>query len=89
MNKNVLVLPDRFNWKAYWGANPEATILHWHGPKPGQCLPCLLRQRGRPGWRQACRACPPLQLNLWATAPDGGTFYVQMAAVFDSYLEQA
>jgi hypothetical protein len=22
------------NWKPYWGANPEAQIVHWHGPKP-------------------------------------------------------
>ena len=22
------------NWKPYWGAEPEAQIVHWHGPKP-------------------------------------------------------
>jgi hypothetical protein len=27
-------LDARFNWKPYWGSNPEAVILHWHGPKP-------------------------------------------------------
>ena len=25
---------SRFNWKPYWPYNPEATIMHWHGPKP-------------------------------------------------------
>lgn len=23
------------NWKPYWGANPDAQIIHFHGPKPG------------------------------------------------------
>lgn len=32
--KNYLLLPDIFNWKPYWGKNEDATILHWHGPKP-------------------------------------------------------
>lgn len=22
------------NWKPYWGVNPKAQIIHWHGPKP-------------------------------------------------------
>ncbi len=27
-------LPEAFNWKAYWGNNPDAMIVHFHGPKP-------------------------------------------------------
>jgi hypothetical protein len=27
-------LPLGLNWKPYWGVNPEARILHFHGPKP-------------------------------------------------------
>ncbi len=27
-------LDGRFNWKPYWGSDPEAVIVHWHGPKP-------------------------------------------------------
>jgi len=23
-----------FNWKPYWGPNPDARIIHFHGPKP-------------------------------------------------------
>lgn len=23
-----------YNWKPYWGVNDDATIIHWHGPKP-------------------------------------------------------
>jgi hypothetical protein len=29
-------LPLELNWKPYWGANAEAVILHFHGPKPAQ-----------------------------------------------------
>lgn len=28
------LLPDTFNWKPYWGVNEDATIVHFHGPKP-------------------------------------------------------
>jgi GT2 family glycosyltransferase len=27
-------LPLEHNWKPYWGFNQDATIMHWHGPKP-------------------------------------------------------
>ena len=27
-------LPIEFNWKPYWGYNPDARILHFHGIKP-------------------------------------------------------
>jgi hypothetical protein len=27
-------LPLEYNWKPYWGANPDAKIIHFHGPKP-------------------------------------------------------
>jgi lipopolysaccharide biosynthesis glycosyltransferase len=29
-------LPPELNWKPYWGENPQAKILHFHGPKPFQ-----------------------------------------------------
>ena len=29
-------LAPEFNWKTYWGVNPEAGIVHFHGPKPHQ-----------------------------------------------------
>ena len=28
-------LPLELNWKPYWGINPNASIIHFHGPKPG------------------------------------------------------
>lgn len=27
-------LPETMNWKGHWALNPEAIILHFHGPKP-------------------------------------------------------
>lgn len=27
-------LNPTMNWKPYWGYNPDAKIVHWHGPKP-------------------------------------------------------
>ncbi|MCA1628296.1 MAG: hypothetical protein LC742_10085 [Acidobacteria bacterium] len=29
-------LPERYNWKPYWGDNSAAKIIHFHGPKPHQ-----------------------------------------------------
>jgi hypothetical protein len=29
-------LRPELNWKPYWGDNPEAKIIHFHGPKPYQ-----------------------------------------------------
>lgn len=36
-------LPDELNWKPYWGSNPEAVIVHYHGPKPfhRECIKTL------------------------------------------------
>jgi len=30
----VSKLPIEYNWKPYWGYNPDAKIIHFHGPKP-------------------------------------------------------
>ena len=27
-------LPDILNWRPAFGINPQASIVHWHGPKP-------------------------------------------------------
>jgi len=71
------------------GGQPAAVVHHWHGPKPQQCLACLLQHRGepKPTYRAACRGCPAAQLNLWGDAPDGGEYYVRMAVTFNGYLE--
>ena len=32
--KFVVRMWPSFNWKTYWGYNPQASIIHFHGPKP-------------------------------------------------------
>ena len=27
----------------YWGYDSSATLVHFHGPKPGPCLECLVK----------------------------------------------
>jgi hypothetical protein len=29
-------MPLELNWRPYWGANPAAAVVHFHGPKPQQ-----------------------------------------------------
>lgn len=36
-------LPERLNWKPYWGVNADAEIVHFHGPKPPH-VRALLRE---------------------------------------------
>lgn len=39
----ITPLPDEFNWKVYWGRNPDIHILHFHGPKPAEaCYQCFI-----------------------------------------------
>jgi hypothetical protein len=47
-------LDARYNWKPYWGSNPNAVIVHWHGPKP-MLIHKLLQNPEldtNPDWRQ-------------------------------------
>lgn len=32
---DMMPLPLEYNWKPYWGYNPNAKIIHFHGMKPG------------------------------------------------------
>ncbi len=32
-------LPVEYNWKPWWGVNPNARIVHFHGPKAHTCEP--------------------------------------------------
>ena len=38
-------LPNRYNWKPYWGFDPTAAVTHFHGPKPS-FVPRLLSGQG-------------------------------------------
>lgn len=41
-------LPVALNWKPYWGPNPQACIIHFHGPKPTDRDLYLLPPEQRP-----------------------------------------
>ena len=55
-------LPEILNWKPYWGKNPAAEIVHFHGPKPfmqeavarGE-IPEAYQQLASEGYNDYCR----------------------------------
>lgn len=59
--RDVHWLDSTWNWLAYWDANPEARLLHFHGPKPflrdslrdGTALP-VQRKLATPAFWSAC-----------------------------------
>jgi len=78
-------LPDIFNHKPYWGAEPDAVIVHFHGPKPGRGLPCLLTHRSRSG--EMCKDVPFVYQNLFLNiAKDGGRYYNVVLQQYNEYL---
>ena len=36
-------LSDTYNWKPYWGINPNASIVHFHGAKVDRCVECFIK----------------------------------------------
>lgn len=67
-------LPARFNWKPFWGLSDEATIVHFHGPKPGNIR---LFEQGH--WA-------PHQENyvkLWKREPEAYAEYASQWEAFD------
>jgi hypothetical protein len=53
-------LPPAFNWKPHWGANPDAAIVHFHGPKPRD--------------REALRSGQLEEHEQWMTRYAGGAY---------------
>jgi hypothetical protein len=41
-------LPPIYNWRVFYGVNPDASVVHWHGPKPAHVIDLL-------GFKQARR----------------------------------
>jgi hypothetical protein len=60
----------------------EASIVHFHGPKPNRCLPCYLEKGGS---TQDC-ACPYYD-KLWKQAmdADGGSYYYHLHHQYRQY----
>ena len=79
------LLPDKYNWKGYWGGADDVVIAHFHGPKPGSCLECLLLYRTQV---DLCTRCEPYQA-LTRTLPDNGKFYETMLMTYRNYSKSA
>ncbi len=62
------LLDRSLNWKPHWGTNPDAQIVHFHGPKP-----VLARRFLREGYLSA----NPNWQTLLLRAPDGYRTYLQ------------
>ena len=80
-------MEDRFNWKGYWGKNDDAVIIHFHGPKPGQCLECYVLHGSD---IQYCIAkyhhCEVYAIYWKELAPDQGRYFVEVMQQFYFYL---
>lgn len=70
----VELLPDRYNWKPYWGPNDDAAIVHFHGPKPDKCLDCLVTANLEGLDLKSC-GCPNVYTFLFKSSPDKGNYY--------------
>jgi hypothetical protein len=84
----LTLLPDKFNWKAYWGWAPDIAIVHLHGPKPERCLDCLVINTAEHKDLKACN-CPDIYLWLWTISPDKGRFYEDVLLKYYRYLLQS
>ncbi|PSC71923.1 Eukaryotic translation initiation factor 3 subunit B [Micractinium conductrix] len=89
--KRATQLPDRLNFKAYWGGEPGITIVHFHGPKPRRCTPCFLEHRAAGDWQTNCTSCPGSYLYILQKAvdADGGQLYETMSSTYEMYQELA
>ena len=89
--EQITQLPDRFNWKPYWGESDEgAVIVHFHGPKPRQGkqhLQCLLIHKT--AIAANCPEVPPSYVALFQLVPDAGAFYNLMLQKFEVLLMKA
>ncbi|MCC1492190.1 glycosyltransferase [Cognatishimia sp. F0-27] len=66
-------LTHGLNWKPYWGDNPEAQIIHFHGPKPAHIHKIKIGQTD---------GMLPVYQRLWRLSPDG---YTRYCAEFERY----
>ena len=83
--EQITQLPDRFNWKPYWGgSDADAAIVHFHGPKPRRFLPCILSHKT--DIVAKCPQVPSSYVELFQFAPDAGAFYNLMLQKFEVLL---
>ncbi len=65
-------LSPKYNWKPYWGIDPVARIVHFHGPKPAAARKLIRDESYR-------RDDPVFQTwrNLFFQNPDGYRHYLE------------
>ena len=85
-------LPRAYNWKGYWGVNPSAVIVHWHGPKPERCIKCYIEHLKQVNIdKDAILQCPcPFYDHLWkmAMVADEGNMYKSLLRDYEAYHER-
>eukprot|EP00891_Asterochloris_glomerata_P008328 jgi/Astpho2/8328/Aster-x0354 len=87
----IVTLPDRFNWKGYWGSSASIVLTHAHGPKPERCLDCYVLARDE--WRldRLKEDCPCFEVyaDIYLMAPDEGRLYKEMMMAYAGYMDKA
>jgi hypothetical protein len=68
-------LDPTLNWKPHWGYNPDAQIVHWHGPKP-----MVARELLDPSKSTKV----PIWQELFSRSPEG---YAKYGAIWEEYAE--
>lgn len=83
---DIPYLSEVFNWKGYWGSSEEAVIVHFHGPKPCRCLPCLVENPE--DFENRCQHdCNHAYMALFKTyTKDKGELYKKVLKMFDDLL---
>ena len=66
-------LPPEYNWKPYWGFNPNAKIIHFHGPKIDTIR--TLEDTNT----------PPILMYLYYNGQENGKGYSKYKTIFDDY----
>jgi hypothetical protein len=66
-------LPTDYNWKPYWGVNTEASVIHFHGPKP----PAVRKLIADPGY-----GAPDVWRELYFQNPESYRTYLAIWAQY-------
>lgn len=69
-------LPDRLNWRPYWGLNQDASIIHFHGPKPAQ-VHRIMNDKVSEDEHQSV-------IRLYEEAPEAYRYYLDMFDRFNT-----
>ena len=66
-------LADTMNWKPYWGINPAAEVIHFHGPKPPHALRLLNNE---------LEGLPQVYIDLFSNSPAA---YREVTDIWQAY----